>query len=341
MKLKSIYIKEIHDKDYWNNTLLEFNDANLYQTWDYAKIVQGEKQIKHLTIIQENEVIGLVQIRLRILPIINRGIAYTFNGPLWKKQNKTTAWDSLYFILKVLVQEFSINQNLLLRIKPYIFSDEENIKNFKIPNDFILIQDKLDFKTLSLNLDDNLENIRANFKQRWRKVLNRAERNNLFIVSGDDQKLCKTFVLLYTQMKRRKNFIEHVNPEQVLKMNLYLPEKLRSKIFIAFKDGLPVSGLVGSAMGKNGIALFSATNEIGMKLGASNLLHWERIKWFKEMGCNKYDLGGIDPNQNKGVYEFKLGITENIINRLGTLDSSSNRFSKFIVKVGENISTLR
>ena len=184
MKLKSIYIKEIHDKDYWNNTLLEFNDANLYQTWDYAKIVQGEKQIKHLTIIQENEVIGLVQIRLRILPIINRGIAYTFNGPLWKKQNKTTAWDSLYFILKVLVQEFSINQNLLLRIKPYIFSDEENIKNFKYPNYFILIQDKLDFKTLSLNLDDNLENIRANFKQRWRKILNRAERNNLFIVSG-------------------------------------------------------------------------------------------------------------------------------------------------------------
>jgi lipid II:glycine glycyltransferase (peptidoglycan interpeptide bridge formation enzyme) len=32
------------------------------------------------------------------------------------------------------------------------------------------------------------------------------------------------------------------------------------------------------------------------------------IEWLKERGCHWYDLGGIDPENNPGVYHFKCGI---------------------------------
>ncbi len=46
-----------------------------------------------------------------------------------------------------------------------------------------------------------------------------------------------------------------------------------------------------------------------MKNNGSYLLQWEMIKWLKQRGCQKYDLGGINLDDNPGVYHFKSGIT--------------------------------
>ena len=45
-------IKEISDKTFWHNSLKEFEDANLYQTWNFATLAQNEKVVKHLAFTQ-------------------------------------------------------------------------------------------------------------------------------------------------------------------------------------------------------------------------------------------------------------------------------------------------
>lgn len=121
---KMIKIKEITDKTFWKNSLKEFEDANIYQTWNFAKLAQNEKIVRHLAIIENSDLVGLAQVRIRTLPLLKRGIAYIFNGPLWPKkiqENKIEVLDGIFRILK---DEFIVNQKLLLRIKPFIYTNE-------------------------------------------------------------------------------------------------------------------------------------------------------------------------------------------------------------------------
>lgn len=329
-------IKEIKEKKFWHKLILEFEDANIYQLWDYAKIVQGEKMVKYLALYDNNNLISLVQVRIKTIPIINRGVAYIFGGPIWKKKDIYQDKNCLLNIYYTLRNEFVINQKLLLRINPNIFENDKDYLYLKLPG-FYKKSLPHNHKTIFLNLDDELDEIRSKLKHRWRKTLNRAERNEIEIVSGTTKELFNIFLKLYDQMLKRKKFKANVNPAPFGLFNEQIDEPLKARIFVAQKDGEIISALIGSAIGSTGIALFSATNEIGMKFSASNLLHWERIKWFKEMGCKRYDLGGVDPDTNKSVYEFKLGISQDEYAHLGIFEASENIFSKEIVYFAEYI----
>ena len=72
-----ILIKEINDKTFWFRSMRDFDDANIYQTWNFAALAQNEKKLKHIAIYSDQNLIGLVKLRIRTVPILNRGIAYT------------------------------------------------------------------------------------------------------------------------------------------------------------------------------------------------------------------------------------------------------------------------
>ena len=99
----------------------------------------------------------------------------------------------------------------------------------------------------------------------------------------------------------RKKFKVFVNPYRMGKMNEELNDEYKLKIFMAYKDKLPIACIIGSAIGNTGIYLLGASNEIGMKNKGSYLVQWEMIKWLKQRGCQIYDLGGINLDDNPGV----------------------------------------
>ena len=171
-------------------------DANIYQTWNFAALVQNEKIVKHLAIYANQNLIGLVQVRIRTAPILNRGMAYIFNGPVWQKKNQENSIEILSDIFSALRQKFVVNQKLLLRINPYIFSDK--ISNFDFIENikFKRVENIRQHQTLVLYLDKDLDEIRKSFKQKWRNCLNQSERNGLEIIEGNDQELYKDFLNL-------------------------------------------------------------------------------------------------------------------------------------------------
>ena len=56
----------------------------------------------------------------------------------------------------------------------------------------------------------------------------------------------------------RKKFKEYVNPYRMGKMNEELNDEYKLKIFMAYKDKLPVASIIGSAIGNTGIYLLGA-----------------------------------------------------------------------------------
>jgi lipid II:glycine glycyltransferase (peptidoglycan interpeptide bridge formation enzyme) len=110
-------------------------------------------------------------------------------------------------------------------------------------------------------------------------------------------------------MRERKNFMPGVDYEEYRKIQNDLPENQKMRIFVCKADDQPVSVSICTEIGDTGIYLLGATGDRGMNLNGSNLLQWEMLKWLNKQGCRYYDLGGIDPALNPGVYRFKCGVT--------------------------------
>ena len=339
--MPELMIRHISDKQIWNGYLKEFSDSNVYQTWNFPKIGQNLKNLEHISFFLDNNLIGLALVRIRILPLLNGGIASIFRGPVWQRKDHTNNIESLYLILEAIKKEYSENRKLLLRIRPFIFRDSVFAKQFKTPVDFKLKGVNKAYRTIILDINEDLLYIKDNFRKQWRQVLNRSLKNGLTIIAGTSTSLYKTFTDVYYQMHKRKRFKQYVSVEKFGDVNKELEDDFKSNIFIALKDNLPIGSFLGSSIGQTGIALLGGVNEVGMKYGAAYVLQWEMIKWLKEQKCTRYDLGGIDPVNNYGGYIWKTGISKNEVRELGILEVCGSNLSKTIVSIGEQMRKLR
>ena len=86
-------------KKEWSDTIMLFEDSSIYQTWEYGDTKWGEKNLRHLIVYKNEELIAAVQIRLIKLFPFNRGIAYIYRGPFWRPKNKVKNTENLKIIL--------------------------------------------------------------------------------------------------------------------------------------------------------------------------------------------------------------------------------------------------
>ncbi len=92
--------------------------------------------------------------------------------------------------------------------------------------------------------------------------------------------------------------------------------------------------LVASAIGDSAIYLLGATSDAGLHSKGAYLLHWHLIDWLKAKGTRWYDLGGIDPERNPGVYQFKKGFSGADVCQIEPLVMYESAVSFAMVKAG-------
>ena len=136
-------------------------------------------------------------------------------------------------------------------------------------------------------------------------------------------------------MLDRKEYLPGVDYDEFREIQKDLPEPQKMRISVCEFQGKPVSTSIGSAIGNTGIYLLGATGTEGLNLKGSYLLQWRMIEWFKEKGCRWYDLGGINPEKNPGVYHFKAGLSGVDICHIGQFEVCKSSISSFLVKSGD------
>jgi lipid II:glycine glycyltransferase (peptidoglycan interpeptide bridge formation enzyme) len=188
------------------------------------------------------------------------------------------------------------------------------------------------YRTFVLDLAPPIEELRKNLDKKWRNQLTRSEKNGLKIVAGNGTEEYRTFCRMYNQMWKRKAFETTVDVEEFGRLQEDLPKSHRMRILICEQDGLPVTGLVASAMGDSAIYLLGATSDDGLNAKGAYLLQWTLIQWLKENGFRSYDLGGIDPERNPGVYHFKSGLSGVDVSQLTPFAACNSLVSSAIVK---------
>ncbi|HEY7752164.1 MAG TPA: hypothetical protein VH917_07710, partial [Ignavibacteriaceae bacterium] len=188
-------ISVIDDANLWNNLLDQFIDANIYQTWNYSKILRDEKLVENVVIYKGGEVIGATEVRIKMAPVLPRGVAYIYSGPLWRPKNIETKVESLVGIINALRAKYTIEKKLILRIRPFIFTDETEIPgiNSSLFQQLSFSRTDKEYNTMLVDLKADVETIHKNLRPRWRNYLNQSSKNNLKVLEGFDQKLFGIF----------------------------------------------------------------------------------------------------------------------------------------------------
>lgn len=324
----------------WSELLTTFEDANLYQTWSYGAVRWGEHNLSHLVLRQAGSVVGMAQLRIISVPLLRRGIAYLRWGPVCQLRGTELNGQILSGMAMALRREYVEKRRLFLRLLPSVFEETQQAELFR--NAFrryhsAPVRNGKPEKTIILDLDPPLEELRRKLDQKWRNQLNRAEKNGLEIVEGDGADLFASFLTIYREMWTRKKFQEGVDVEEFARIQQSLPPALRMRVRLCLDHGTAVAGIVCSAMGHTGIYLLGATSDSGLKSKGAYLLQWSMIQWLKQNGYQNYDLGGIDPEGNPGVYHFKSGFSGREVERVSPLECGESLSSAMAMKAADFI----
>jgi hypothetical protein len=328
------------DRSGWEELLSRFDDATIYQAWSYGVARWGEGRLNHLVLKTAEGAVGIAQVIVMSIPLIGGGVAYVPWGPLWRKKGEATGTDNFKEMVARLRTEYAVKRGLLLRVAPNIPREasgrfemilgEEGYARTPVPG----------YRTLVLDLTQHVDAIRKSLDQKWRNQLNRSERNGLSVLEGTGVELYERFAGVYREMIDRKRFHSSVDIDLFAEVQRNLPENQKMRIFICEHLGVPVAAAIGTCIGDTGIYLFGATSNDGNELKGSYLLQWQMIGWMKEQGCRLYDLGGIDPDGNPGVYHFKRGISDREVFHVGQYKLSPGAFISYVVQSGEAVRNL-
>jgi lipid II:glycine glycyltransferase (peptidoglycan interpeptide bridge formation enzyme) len=295
----------------WSQMLDLFEDANIYQTAAYAEVRWGERNISRLVLKNSGKVVGMAQLRIIRPTPFKYGLAYLRWGPLWERRCYPPDSEVPTRMAQAIGLEYAKNRGLFVHIIPNAFVNTMRADVFRASfKNFMCGTNKADrtYRTFLMDLTPSLEEIRLKLDKKWRNQLTCAEKNNLYVIAGNDSNLYRIFCDIYYQMRQRKTFETTVDADEFRRIQEALTETQRMRVLICMANGVPVAGIVASTIGDCAIYLLGATGDDGMKSKGSYLLQWSMICWLKAHGIKSYDLGGIDPKNNQGVFHFKRGL---------------------------------
>jgi lipid II:glycine glycyltransferase (peptidoglycan interpeptide bridge formation enzyme) len=339
--LNSKYNVEVDmiEKCEWYEALMNFNDATIYQTWSYGSVRWGESKLSHLVLKKDGEIVGLAQVIIIKIPLINAGIGYIPWGPIWQKKDAASDFESISYLIKALRKEYVVKRKLLLRITPNaINEDHDFICEILKKEGFILKSSP--YRTLLIDLSLSMEELYKGSARRWRRALKTSEQKGLKVIEGTENHLYEVFKILYTEMVERKGFLPGINIYEFQEIQKDLPTPFKMKIMICEHEGKAIAALIASLIGQKGIGLLGATATSGMNLGGFQLLNWRMIHWMKENGAVRYDFGGYNPIKNPGTASFKEGLPGKDVLHIGQFEACENLLSSFIVVWAERFSSI-
>jgi len=299
------YMVEKVDEERWLVLTARCRKYNYRQSWNFGALCASRfnAQSEHVIINDGNGLlVGAADVRIKRLPIIGGGIAYISGGPLIVKTDEHIDFER---VVSALVFEYVDRQSLNLRVMPPPMNESQagKVRGALISLGFVERFDKK--QTILIDLSQSLDDIRKHFHQKWRNCLNKAEKGNVTFKSGTELAYFEEFKPLLEELIVDKNFSIDLNVDFYMNVQRCAAQQDKFVVTLAQVDGVTVAGFVGSFLGDTGVYLLGAADNLGRKVNAAYLLQWQAIMQAKSSGCLWYDLGGIDPVVNPGVYRFK------------------------------------
>jgi hypothetical protein len=299
------------DRGEWESSVRHFSDYSYRQSWAYGVALASKRGAvsEHVAIRRGGETIGLADVRIKSVPMIGGGLAFVSGGPLLGKVgNGGLDLERLDAAIDALVREFVHGRGLTLRIvAPVGLADENRCIAERLERAGFHRTDRgKPYRTVLLDIDRQLDEIRSSLHRHWRRHLNGAERNNLDVSFGTQLDRFEHVARMSDALRARKSFELDLDARFFADVQRKSSDQDLLLVGLVSQNGTPVAGNITAVQGDKPVYLVGASTDAGRNSKASYLMHWRTIELLRERGVPWYDLGGIDPVANPGVTSFKL-----------------------------------
>ncbi len=313
----SLIIKEINNKEIWEDFLLNCSEKTFLDSWSWGEFQKKEgNKIWRLGIFNNEQLLGIA---LVIKIKAKRGtFLFVPHGPVEKSKIKSKILEVLLEKLKEIAEK---EKAIFLRIAPIWKRTEENIKLFK----------DLGFKeaplhihpenSWELDITSSEDNLLINMRKTTRYLIRKAGKNqDIEVIQTQNIEDLETFDKIYQKTASRHNFVPF-SLDFLKKQFSTFSEDNQITVFLGKYKGEVVSAAVIVFWQNIAFYHHGASLSEYKKIPISYLLQWKAIKEAKKRGCKKYNFWGIAPDVKEkedlkkskhpwaGLTLFKMGFS--------------------------------
>jgi lipid II:glycine glycyltransferase (peptidoglycan interpeptide bridge formation enzyme) len=161
-------------------------------------------------------------------------------------------------------------------------------------------------RTIWIDLGKGRDQLWADLHKKWRHGVGYAARAGVQVRETHDSSHVREFFRLCRTVSIAKGFALPASEQlmgQLLEERSHGP--VSSHLFIAGNGPQVAAGAFIVKCGRSIHYFWGATDRNSAMLRAGEAVQWAVVEWGLTQGCTLYDLEGIDPSGNPGVYEFK------------------------------------
>jgi lipid II:glycine glycyltransferase (peptidoglycan interpeptide bridge formation enzyme) len=304
--MNTIIVKNIADKNIWEEFILSKNEANFLQSWSWGEFHKAlGKEINRTGFYEKNKLIGVM---LSVVEPARRGRYLTVpGGPIvdWKNNNLV---NSFVEQIKIIAKE---NNCVFIRVRPQLKSDEFSKKIFKNLGLIVAPMHLHAELTSQLDIAKSEDELMNQMRKTTRYEVKKAIKENIRITASSDEKEIKKFYGIQIETAKRQKFIpfsykflheqfsEFTKNGNALLYKAELGNKLLAQAFIIF-------------YGKEAVYHYGASTDEGRHFPGAYLIQWEAIKEARKRGMTRYNFWGVAPENNakhrfSGLSLFKRG----------------------------------
>mgnify|MGYP003951217193 CR=1 FL=1 len=302
-----ITITHIHNEKEWSALLADNSLLTLFNSWSWGEYKSnlGWKAVRVIIKVDgsiDNTGALLMQIKeygpVRIY-LIQGGIRFS----MCNEEILTAATEVL------LTEHFHLRCRDVVIINYYDGIKDEHSRSLLSLGFNPVINNKM--YTFHVDFTNSLVADESMLHKNWRHNLRRSKKNpNLTMrwcqSTKERTRAFNSLIRMYEELKARKAFRSSINAERI--KDIVIKDK-RFLIAIAELDNKLAAVRIGYHSTDTVTDFLTASNELAIKTYANYLLLWSLVKKSESLGVKRFDCGGIDPLDNKGVYYFKRGLT--------------------------------
>jgi len=300
----------------WEQTIAQFHNQSPYQTSAWARFRESEGWTS-IRLITPNHAAS-VQFLYR--STLGLGVAWAPGGPLG--DTSTAVLNSLFMFLC----ERTSDILTYVRISDFAVATRTGQDQY-LRGGWQRPQRLLNSgRTLTRSLVSDTNTLQSTYTKNWARNLRRGEDRGISASvwnSPDPTEIAR----LHAYVAKTKGISANDWRTKSLRV-AHLLECFQNRLIVvkAVDSGGTTHAIRGAVLcGSTGFDFLAATSSEGRKTYASNVALHHLLEVLAQQGMVTYDFGGVDPTNNKGVYDFKHGAGGHEQFYLGEFERASPR----------------
>ena len=301
-----VTVEECTSKKEWDTFITSFKEANFLQSWDFYEFYQNiNHQIVRRTFKRDGKIVaayaGEVEPAKR-----GRHLAIA-GGPILDWQDQSLV-KQIFNDMKNVAKNL---QCIFVRVRPQLENNQKSAQIFKEHN-FRKAPMYLSVEYAGiLDLTKTEDEILVGMRQRLRRALKKAEKNDIKIETTTDPAAIKQFYQIELQTAKRHAFYAF-SENFLTKQFEAFAKNNEAVLYIAKKDGEILAENFMIFYGNEASYHYGVSSELGTKYSGAPLLHMQAMRDARKRGITRYNFWGIvDEADTKhrfyGVSVFKRG----------------------------------